>query len=445
MRGKGGHWIFIDEAAFCDQEGIIVGILPMVTEKKCCLVGITTPNGEDNIITKLYSIKDENGEPLVNAVSLSKPCDQCIQEGKLCPHLDTAGVAGTSDEKRHRILKIFQAAGMDRQGLRELTGQMGDDSSSFFPQIVVNRLRERKHAPVEAYNVSMLFGCIDPAMTGANEFSFIISYFDERNGYMSIVLIDSYDLKNAGHIEIRGCIEGTINALRAAHPRFREVPLVLCVEAAPTAMAGTVADVCGELSEANDYTGMPILCMKQINNGQNYGVSKTNRVTEKMAYRAANWVARDAVVFSEVLTTSKEEKGFSPTKIALDQKAALLDQMLNYRKYLHPQKNIWRIDGKRSCTNDDLTVSFVMLFYYYKLFWTEPREDYEAIRTIALMNSSNSIFENPFGEIGANANGYSEASLLKTADKKSRAIGFKNPGTRKRKREESEDDEFGMF
>jgi hypothetical protein len=83
-RGFHPDLVVIDEVAYTSPELMMKTILPVLSEKKIALIGISTPEGEDNMMTELITKVDKNsptGKLLFNVVRMGFVCDACRTAG----------------------------------------------------------------------------------------------------------------------------------------------------------------------------------------------------------------------------------------------------------------------------------------------------------------------------------------------------------------------------
>jgi hypothetical protein len=359
--------ILCDEIFFMNEETILQGILPVAQQQRTCLIGTTTPAGTDHIVSAMISARDKYGNPVIRTVRIGAPCEECRRMQVLCTHAENTVAEGTSRKKRDRYKALY--AERKHIMMREYQGEIGDASRKIFQASWIHRLTLHRPVPVPE-NVDMLFLTSDPAQGGDCEWSTVGAYYDRISGCMVICLLDSFTLKPATPHNMRLKLEGSVSALRCAHPAFRSAPIVYCVESAPKMFAEAVAEYADEIARTQNAN---IVCMNESSDGRP-GVPKTAQNTMIMSEVSQRFMENNAIRFSASCTTSVEGSSVA------DERKKLLGQLQRYARKIDEKTGKVRIDGKDGGANDDYAVAFVMQGYWYKWFWDSTNERYASVK-----------------------------------------------------------------
>jgi len=349
------------------EETILEAILPVAQQNDTCMLGTTTPSGTDHIVSTMISARDKKGNPVIATVRIGKPCEECRQLKKLCTHAENTVAEGTSRKKRARYAALYE--GREHIKMREYQGEIGDVSRSIFQPRWVHLLKERKLVDVPPV-IDMLFLTSDPAQGGACEWATIGTYYDRNLGAMVICLLDAIRLDRASPANIHDQMLESVKTLRAAHPKFKNVPIVYCVESAPKMFAEMIDQYAEEISAQEPIN---LTCMREGPNGDT-GVPKDNVNTRMMADMSAVFMENEAVYFSKYCVTSVV--GSTVEK----EKFKLCSQMDKIARKVDEKTGKIRIDGKDGGANDDYGVAFMMQPYWYQWFWKSTKPHYETVK-----------------------------------------------------------------
>ena len=354
-----------DELAFMNPEVVLQTIMPVAQQTKTCLIGTTTPQGSDNIVSFIIEAKDENDEPIIRCVRLGKPCPECLKAKRLCLHAENATAEGVSRRKRKRYASFYKH--IPEVMLREYHGEIADSSSRAFKQRYIDLLRKRKKYPVYR-KPELIVITIDPSGGGRSDFAIVGSYFD--GGNMVIILLDAVVLSEATNEEIRSRFMSCVCAIRH-HEKFISVPMVMVIENAPQLLGSMLTQYC---------VGMPdVITMAEYGNRQ-YGVPKTNDNTRAMQWMMEELLATNRIYYSVELMTCT---GSSPEAMTKQ----LETQLDNFRwrkkeRVSEFGRASWRLDGKIGGSNDDLAVAVLMAPYWHRTFYISDNPSYEPVKQL---------------------------------------------------------------
>lgn len=382
MRGYNADIIVCDEICFMKQATLLKAVFPVLQQNATCLLGTTTPSGSDHIVSRMITVLDDDGLPVIATVRIGKPCDECSAQRIFCTHVENAVAEGTSRKKRNKYQKLYEG-GQEHIAMREFQGEIGDDSMQIFQRSWLVKLREKELTPVPA-SIDMLFITCDPAQGGVCEWSTIACYFDRIIGEMVIVLLDAFCIQPATPQNIKEHFERSINTLISSHPMFAHTPIVIACESAPKMFAEAIGEyaLCISKTCAIDVTVMrEMRCVKGV---AGVGVPKDAVNTVHMVDMTKVFLENNAISFSSVCCTSCREKGATVET----QKVKLISQLERVKKKRKESTDPFstpriRIDGKEGGQNDDYAVAFMMQAYWYSWFWQSTNELYADVRAFS--------------------------------------------------------------
>lgn len=357
--------IYADEIFFMRPNTILTVILPVLQENDTCLISTTTPGNPEHVLSKMINTKDDDGEYILNTVRIGEPCAECEKNKvMLCTHVGNAQPEGTSRTKRTRYMKFYEN-GLEDLARQEFEGVQRNMNARVFEQLWIDNLRARDRLKLED-NVPFLLMTMDPAQGGSCEFATIVSYFDVGTGKVVIVFMDA-DVTNGRPAEIRSRIRRMIETVRDI-PQLAHTPIVVACESAPPLFAACTAEAVAELAY-NQNRNIHVLTGKD----GRPGVPKTDTNTREMEMMSSRLMQYGHVAFSDRFTTID----------IVYSKKEMIDKFLNTLPYMQ-RKVIMRTDGTQrvkvtgkgvGCPNDDLTVAFMMIPYWYDNFMISSKPE----------------------------------------------------------------------
>lgn len=360
------------------EQTILQAIFPVAQQIGTTLLATTTPQGSDNVVSRLITTQDEYGDPIIAAVRIGKPCDQCRALKQLCMHKESATAEGLSRKKRQKFQAFYK--GQEHIAMREFQGEIGDSSQHIFLPKWLNALAKR---PTMSINgpVELLFMTMDPAQGGFNELGVTTCYFSPHIDSQIIVHMDAYPLHPATGKNIKSILLRILNTVRCAQDSFKDVPIVIAVESAPKIFTEQIGEFVSDLLSDGIISNVWVMCKMP---GERPGVPKTNQNTQDMCTLAADFMEAGKVFFSDNFVVSR------PGVRKEDMKEKLIQQLLNFKKKEKERTDSFappriRIDGKEGgSTNDDLGVSFIMQRYWYTYFWNDESPLYKEAKQTAI-------------------------------------------------------------
>lgn len=353
------------------------GVLPVVQETNCVLIGLTTPGSSNSAMHRLLNTKDDDGQPIITTIRIGKPCDDCIKAQILCYHNKDATPEGTSKKKRQRFANIYKSD--PTTYLKEYGGVPGDDDNNLFKHEWLMRLAENPLKPVTG-PIDMIMLTFDPAQGGRCEWGSCACYYDLAGaGTQVIIHLDMYKLQSHDPKPLTNMLLTTILSIRRSHPQFYHVPIVVACEAAPRVISTQLNGYLKDLIKANRVGNVIMMTELDSNGIAEAGVPKTHKNSQLMVKYTQDLFSTNRIAFSEALSAPLSLKTRQEiTCIYLDQMHGLhIDTKIN------PEtgKAINRITGKGHGMNDDLGVAIIMNPYWYEYFHLNTANKvYESIK-----------------------------------------------------------------
>jgi len=124
-RGLGAELLVVDEAGFVKDDLFMSTLIPLLTERNCSMIALTTPGESNAFISRAQKYKDKYGNPVLNYVNIGLMCDACQELPKHigihCRHMpwivpDTIDEGGREkanylyQEDHSRAMKVRAAA-----------------------------------------------------------------------------------------------------------------------------------------------------------------------------------------------------------------------------------------------------------------------------------------------------------------------------------------------
>ena len=165
-RGQGGNVLILEEAAFIDQAIYETSIAPLLMIKNTSLIGISSPQDENNFYSKLISLKKPNtNEPFFRVIQFTLVCQKHRAEGKaescFCYAHMQPPWKPKGDMARARVLMMNNSKAAER----ELMGEITSSNLYAFSREHISYWMERPRYLFDQ-KPHVLFLCIDPAGGG---------------------------------------------------------------------------------------------------------------------------------------------------------------------------------------------------------------------------------------------------------------------------------------
>jgi hypothetical protein len=365
----------VDEGNFVKEDVYLEALLPVVQQKNTILIILTTPLGLDNATSRLFDQRDDKGKHIIHTVRIGASCADCKAARVLCKHNESATGEGLSRKKRDKFMFFYQEK--VHVALREFGGEPGDSGRTMFKNEWLLDLIQKQ--PHETLNVAkFIMVGIDPAQGGKCEWGFCACYFDTITHTQVIIHLDACRLEDVSNNGIMLYLKDSIEAIRWKHRYFRNLPILIACEAAPTIIGENIASVLQILINKGEVYNVHL--MYELPN-ERPGVPKTHENTQRMVSYMQQLLENDQVAFSDVFgTNTKSPSGDDEECI----KAKLISQTRNVqrRPIRTPRADgtiSYRLDGKGGGQDDDLWVAWAMIIYWYYAIMGERNLKYQHI------------------------------------------------------------------
>lgn len=349
-------------------------MLPIAQQRNSIIVALSTPQGTDAPSTRLFNTRrDDCDKTIFLIVRVGKPCDDCRIKRILCLHVENSTAEGLSKSKRKLFLPFYQD---DKETfMREFMAETCDDSRAIFSDELLLKLFMEKPEPVP-HLVDMIIVGIDPAGGGKCEWGLCAAYFDTVKKLQVIIQLDAQRIPNPTPSVIRHWLKESIDSIRRRHLSFAEIPIVIACESAPQLIGEQLVEHIQMLSNEGQFHNTYL--MYEITGSGRPGVPKTEQTTQDMCRYASLLLANNQIKFSKAFGTSV--LGKKPDEAKME----FFKQVRNFKRRIdHYRKDgsaHFVINGKSGGMNDDLAVASLMIVYWYFIFMTSRKTEYEAIK-----------------------------------------------------------------
>jgi hypothetical protein len=316
-------------------------------------IGISTPEGEDNWVSRLIATKDkENGdEPYFRTKRIILICDNCMKledlaKKSLCNHMDHLLPKWKSADKHKKFAKMTAEIGDPGRGLKENSGIVVDNQNKIFKREQINTVFNMQHL-LDTLDPppSRIFVAIDPDAGGKSTTSIVSGYpvFDKVDkDLISGFVVTGIECKRTeNHLIQNKFVEDHIIRLRN-YVKFKDARIILIPEN-QTGYFHTRIEECG----ANHYNVMTLY--QGGLSSKKPGVCKTPFITADYVTCALSNL--DKVYFDKIIRT-----------ICPDYNTHVLELKTQMIRYERDEKG--KITGKTGGFNDDLCIAFLMFLYW---------------------------------------------------------------------------------
>ena len=224
LRGVGGDVIYLEEAAFLALDVFYEVIVPLLEMDTTALIGISTPQDDQNFYSEMFELKDGKGEMFFNTIEIGLVCERCKKgpDPTSCTHMSTWIPPWKSVDKLDMVKALY---GSQKDLLaRESMGQTTQDLSSVFKMAWVTSFLRRDQFMFNEIP-QVIFTACDPSGSGTSEMS-IIS-ITMMGGQVCVVAMDAYPQK--GFEQIEGLLTAHIDGIRSV-PEFADAWIVFIPE-----------------------------------------------------------------------------------------------------------------------------------------------------------------------------------------------------------------------
>jgi hypothetical protein len=224
LRGVGGDVLYLEEAAFLSEEVFGQVIIPLLEMDTTALIAISTPQDDLNFYSKMFEMKDKNGDFFFNTMKIGLICPKCEKSDNptACSHMKNIVPPWKSADKLEMVKALY---GVKKDLLaRESMGLVTNDQSSVFKMQWITAFLARCSTAVQG-TPSIVFTACDPSGGGKSEMGLIS--FVMLQGQIVIIAIDSFCQKSVK--DIRTLLTAHISGIRQCTP-FRDSFIVFIGE-----------------------------------------------------------------------------------------------------------------------------------------------------------------------------------------------------------------------
>jgi hypothetical protein len=178
-RGTQVDVIGVDELAFISEQLLMGTLLPMLAKKRTCIIGISTPMGDDNILTWLIRLMDASKgvpRPLFNVVQAGRVCPACVEAERAfdCTHMRFSVPPWKSKTKMARMNIVY--AERPELLVREVLGGVANsEHKAYLPSEIDAFFKNVSH---DVTNVKCVYLAVDPSGGGPSEFAAVAAVED---------------------------------------------------------------------------------------------------------------------------------------------------------------------------------------------------------------------------------------------------------------------------
>jgi len=227
-RGFSPRVMIGEEAAFMEPQIWTSVMVPLIENKKCTTILISTPPTTPNFFTELFNVK--NTEDMVDAMRLDMVCDDCNigPNPQLCTHNDRYIPSWKSPENRQLVMDLLG----DKKAtfLRESMGNITSNINGYFTKMQLdNVFREKEFdgVPISHKFKEILVVCDPNVHNSENSSEMYLGAVGVYLGLTLIIGIDSYKAKNGEEASI--LLDCFIRNIRK-DPRFEHARIIFCPE-----------------------------------------------------------------------------------------------------------------------------------------------------------------------------------------------------------------------
>ena len=163
LRGVGGHILYLEEAAHCEEQVVNEVILPLLLMKDSCLICISTPLGTTNFYSVWATRRNDRGRLMFNVVNADEPCPRCVaaDRGDKCPHKVREMPAFRPPERVEKVKALMSAN--PTLVAREVYGKISDAEFAAFSRAAITRMLARGNVtPPGHARVGTVYMSMDP-------------------------------------------------------------------------------------------------------------------------------------------------------------------------------------------------------------------------------------------------------------------------------------------
>ena len=351
LRGVGGDVIYLEEAAFLALDVFYEVIVPLLELDTTALIGISTPQDDQNFYSEMFELKDAKGDLFFNTISIGLVCDKCKKgpDPTGCTHM-TQWIPPWKSVDKLDMVKALYGSQKDLLA-RESMGQTTQDLSSVFKSKWVEAFFRRDDYMFRTQPEIIFMAC-DPSGGGNSEMS-IIS-LTMIGGQVTLIAIDSHLQK--GHEEIEGLLKAHVEGIRAV-PEFADAYIIFIPE----------SNLGNEASHMKNMMSVYPNLWTWNENGRD-GLLTTHPRKALFAAEGVRYLASNAMhIYKNVLLNNPYDHAPYADKKQKVLKA-LKTQLLKFSKIVEPRghgkpKITYSGKGPNKDENDDFVLTLLIALY----------------------------------------------------------------------------------
>lgn len=368
LKGVNGDILILEEMAQIPDDVLYKVIMPLFQLDQTCLICISTLLDDENTMTGLLRLTDDDGQQIFNTKEIFMSCEKCRAKGKStsCTH-NSHNITAWQSQRKHNFIKHIM-----KENKETYEQEIGGITHSLNEKIIKEKYIEQLKTQ-ERYNFDPLmpryecvYVCLDPSGNGKKSEIAITSMIRYRGQFIIIGLESFSGGPYQGHaVLVEHCRTIRRNTL------FKACKLIFILEN----NLGNEADHYATSIE-NNLTNYWIVSNPEKNlNAKNSHIGCRTTATVKMmgVEQLIQKIKERALFFAGnnyliSLTRSNPREGTQP---AID---FLLAQMRNFSKIVKEndvKKASYELSGKhKGC--DDLFVTLILVTYWSNYVVTNP-------------------------------------------------------------------------
>ena len=337
LRGIGGNFIILEEAAFINENTVRDIIMPIIKLKRSCFVAISSLAKGSNLFTRMLAAREH-----MTIIEIVYICEDCQHAGvkNVCPH-KLAVLPPWISEDNDFAKYLF---GDDEDIAREQMGIIAQSNMFCFKRNLVEEFISRPRVTITD-PVRHVFVTIDPCggskkpENGRSEFAIVSICYPNT----TIVGIDAVDVVRTEDYE--PILMEHIRKIRAKR-YFENATIVLDVEANNFMEAGNIQSMVRRMGN--------VLCLDDA--GRKPGVETTPAAKEEMVDIFDRLLHLHDIRIDANIVTSHPNPHELITRLG--------EQCVRYRRYIKPSQDVTRKSihtfsgkGDRGNEKDDICLS----------------------------------------------------------------------------------------
>jgi len=381
VRGLHPDVIVVDEFTFTNSDVFMKAILPMTQREGVTLIGISTPQGRNNIFSRLQTMMDDSipPRPMYRVITSGRICEDCRRKKQpdKCTHMDAHIPEWFDVHQMTRAKQILQSSlGSSALYVNEALGEMADiEPGAFELEDIDALINNVPHgmALSTSSTVTCIYLACDTNGPGKNEMAFV--GYAEKAGRLEICMLASTPGTTEGVDGDRRFTRRVFETLRQMYP---STVIVFIPE----------ANYAKEASHLWDHIRhMPlVVTMQEVGEGY-YGVRKDNFITFEMHSLYVRMLREKAIFIAPEFVGIPPDKKAANLGLDRNPEAAASYMLSAFKQQLmamryqrvntrEGSKEEYTIHGKGMGMNDDLAVAAMMGPYWRQVFLRSCNSNY---------------------------------------------------------------------